>query len=312
MADMTQDKVLIAVMSYNMGELLENCLASIERNAPGFTVAIFDDRSTDPVTCEVLERYQDLYSVRRTDDYDKRELKTGGLHANMNRAVRYAVESGKEYVFFIQDDMQLVRPIDEGVLHEYGQIFSMDDGIAQVRCTFMRSPVVNPDHSSRSWLPSHGGIHYERVVGNIGVLDTGIVSVNRLVEKEFEFVPGEGNNSVRSSAIGLRSVFPKNPVYMWLPWPPTHMGRLSPSRRTLNRLTDLVYNVGFHPFRDMTPTEVEVMKERSVEELPYAERFLTVAGRPVKKPWCYEHSYAYLAALAKELKSGRWPWRKIH
>src|SRR5690606_9492884 len=125
---------------------------------------------------------------------------------NMNRALRYAEERGLEYVWYVQDDMQIVRPIDDDVEREYSAIFESDEGIAQIRCVFMKSPMVSPDHNARTWQPARTGGHYERVEHDMGILDTGIVSVERLAEKGFQFVPGERNNARRGRSLGIRSV----------------------------------------------------------------------------------------------------------
>lgn len=305
------DNILMAVMSYDMGELLRNCLMSIERNSNGVDVAIFDDGSTNPITREVLREYGTKYRVTVSVKEDPREWKTGGLHANMNRAIDFAVANGFDYVLFVQDDMQLVRPIDEATIDEYARIFAADEGIAQIRCTFMKSPVITPDHSPFHWRPDPGGLHYERMPAPNGVLDVGLVDVTRLAERGFRFLPGEGNNSQRSREMGLRTVFPKNPLLMWLPWPPTVMTRLSRGKQMLNMITDRLFGVGCHPFRDMTSAEVAAMSRRPAEELPYAERFLKLTVKSVPKPWCYEHSYTYPAAIIRELRQGRWPWREV-
>lgn len=273
-------------------------------------VVIFDDFSTDPVTIGVLKKYRNRFEVIGSSEGDDREQKTGGLHANMNRALQYAVKHGWEYLWFVQDDMQIVRKVDESVEQEYSRIFAADEGIAQIRCVFMKSPVVSPDHTVESWVPGGTGVHYERIHGARGILDTGIVSIPRLVEAGFRFVPGERNNSQRGCAVGIRSVIPKNPLYMWLPWPPTAISRLPPVKRAINRFTDRIFRVGYHPFEDMSLADVTAMTSRPADELPYAERFLRLDGEQrVPRPWHYEHSYTYVPALLRELKQGRWPWR---
>lgn len=309
--NVNRDKLLIAVMSYNMGELLRNCLASVERNANGCRVAIFDDASSDAVTQSILDEYRTRIDIIGPAESAEVERKTGGLHSNMNQALEYAVGHDCEYVLFIQDDMQLVRAIDDEVLDEYAAIFASAPSIAMIRCVFMKSPVVSPDHTARAWKPSLNGTFYERYPVSYGVLDTGIVSICRLNKAGFRFMPGERNNAIRSREMGLRTVFPKNPLIMWLPWPPTSLARLTLLKRAINRATDRIFGIGCHRFRDMTPSEVDAMRTRPMEQLPYAERFLSLTGKDVPKPWCYEHSYVYPIALARELSSGRWPWREI-
>jgi hypothetical protein len=54
----------IVVFSFNRGELLLNCLASIHRFMPGIPVAVFDDRSTEKKTCEILEHVARMDQAR--------------------------------------------------------------------------------------------------------------------------------------------------------------------------------------------------------------------------------------------------------
>ncbi|AKO53000.1 hypothetical protein ABA45_11800 [Marinobacter psychrophilus] len=44
-------------------------------------------------------------------------------------------------MFFVQDDMQIVRPLSYNVLSEYGRIFERDDKILQIDPRFIRKEV---------------------------------------------------------------------------------------------------------------------------------------------------------------------------
>jgi glycosyltransferase involved in cell wall biosynthesis len=94
----------VAVFSYNRGGYLRNCVESIRRNLPFAEVKVYDDNSTDPETVAVLHSLG-LPVLRPEGSVTGRH---GGLYANMNRALD---EAGTGLILFLQEDMQLVRPV---------------------------------------------------------------------------------------------------------------------------------------------------------------------------------------------------------
>ena len=308
---MTSSPLMIAVMSYGMGPLLRNCLQSVRRHAPYAPVVIFDDGSTDSETVPVLREAEGWCEVVRRDRSTSpaTDRKTGGLHANMNLAFNLASSRGFSLLAYLQDDNQLVRPLDQSFLHETDTIWSTDPSIAQLRWMFMRDPRVDPSHSPDNWEMDASGLFYRMAGGGIGILDTGIVNVERVRDSGFQFVDGEGRNALRSKDMGLMSVQLANPVCGWLPWPPTFSQRLPLPKRILQHFTDRIYKVGFHPFRDMSPEEVRSMSGRSKHILPFHESFLRLKDPCtfLSVPWHYEHSYAYVFQRVKKVLGRRPP-----
>ena len=47
-------KFMTAVFSYNRGQLLDNCVRSIEEFSPDTHITVFDDQSDEPETIETL------------------------------------------------------------------------------------------------------------------------------------------------------------------------------------------------------------------------------------------------------------------
>ena len=300
-----RERLVLAVMSYEMGPLLDNCLASLRRNAPGIAIRIYDDGSADAETNRILANAGAECRVwqRNRSTEAPTDRKTGGLHANMNRALRDAGEDGFAFVGFVQDDTQLVRLLDSAFFSEYHKIWTADPHIGQIRWMFTKDPSVNPGHVRSQWVPADSGLFYGHQPSPQGILDTGIVCLPTLQEAGFHFEDGEGNNARRSVALGLIGVFPKNPVCAWLPWPPTARHRLPLGKRLFQGFTDWYFRVGFHPLRDMTPEEVEDMVTRNPDVLPQAERFLELARHPshLPTPWHYEHSYAYIPQVWRRM-----------
>ena len=106
-----RDSLIVFVFSFNRGRFLLNCIKSIDSFLDGFEVVIVDDESTDKDTQNVLAAVSKRHRVLKNDGVGEYEEKTGGLAGSMNMAMAYAAERGYEYALFIQDDMQLVRPV---------------------------------------------------------------------------------------------------------------------------------------------------------------------------------------------------------
>ena len=214
-------------MSYQMGALLGNCIASIDACMPGASIGIYDDGSDDPLTLDILSRatrrhyvYMGSRAPARTDH------KVGGLYGNMNRAVADAIAGGYSYILFFQDDMQVVRDVTTDTLTELSRIFSSASSIVQIRVHFMKHPFANSNHVPSIWSPSNQAPHYVHRDSVHGILDTGLTRLDLLQSSSFTFEGDELLTAARAAALKWESVFPVNPIAMFLPWPPTiHSGR---------------------------------------------------------------------------------------
>lgn len=307
---MRPSDVYVAVMSYQMGELLENCVTSIARNVSDVKVAIYDDDSKDSETLNVLDRLSKYYSIYTSTELNERDRKTGGLYNNMNMAIENALSLQCKWIMFLQDDMQIVRRMDEDVWSEFGIIVSQEAPIVQIRIHFMKHPFVHSDHVPSVWKPTSDGKCYMAGEKTVGIFDTGLIRLDYIERAGFRFGGEELNNAGRAGELGWLSVFPFNPVAMFLPWPPTTADRLRLPRRALQAVTDRLLGVGFHRFRDMKPSEVERLRERPKEQLPYAERYLSLAGNEgLIRPWWYERSYKFVIKAMRQRGRGlrqRW------
>jgi hypothetical protein len=56
---MTPSGTLTAIFSFNRGQLLDNCVRSVEKFSPDTPIAVFDDASDDPETLRVLREVAD-------------------------------------------------------------------------------------------------------------------------------------------------------------------------------------------------------------------------------------------------------------
>ena len=108
------------IFSYNRPLHLENCLQSIESLCPAAKVFIFDDNSQCKETQAILTAAKERHNVINTT-LDTPDNQHGGLYANMQLALKTLPED--ELACFIQDDLQVVRPIEATDISDITQYF---------------------------------------------------------------------------------------------------------------------------------------------------------------------------------------------
>lgn len=278
MPALTPASLLIAVMGYNRGDYLAVAVDSIERNAPGIPLVIVDDGSTDPATVALLERlgtrHRILISSTSPGRAHWRSLGgLGGLAENMNAVIELATREGFAAVFFIQDDQQLVRPLDAGFFEETTQVFRSDRAIAQVLPLFFRGLYTKAALRARYPIDRANGIYD---IG-FGIADTGILHLGRSNAKGFRFGTTENLSGQKARALGMRFVHVKNPVVMFMPWPATTRDHPDVVRQL---------NLGVHPFLDMGEEEVARLRANPIDVYPVAEEILKTR-EPLRRPWWY-------------------------
>ena len=180
---------LVAVMSFNMEESLRRAVDSVVRHFPGAKVAIYDDASTRRRTRLVLDDLRRDHDVV-VNEHTPTGSALGGLHANMNTALDRAEAEGYEYVFFLRDDQQVVRPLDAAWSAAAGAIFNTDPSIAQLETMFAMG-WRGDEYYEREFQLHESGRYFEGRRGadgrslnpNMwGVCDNGIGSLARFRE----------------------------------------------------------------------------------------------------------------------------------
>lgn len=292
------DTVLVAVMHYERGDHLRLAIESIERNAPGMKVLIADDGSQDADTVALLHALAHRHTVV-VNKAQNSAVYLRGLHANMNAVLGYAKEKGFPYVFFLQEDQQIVRPLDAAFFAEVDAAFRGNAALSQLIPVFFRAYLPNSLLTARYGIDPQQGFYYEKRP-NYGVSDIGITSVQRLAAHGFRFLDDEGNSGTAALRLGLRIGIARNPVFMYTPWP-----------RTTRDHPDNVsaFGLGVNPFQDMTEEDIRALCARSPEIFPVAERHLRTVSAHVRQPWWYTsltpHSLSqYKAFLQQKAEEG--------
>ena len=271
----------VCIFSYNRGPFLDNCARSVERMAPNWPMKIYDDGSDDPETLAVCEKYEGAVLNPRTD-----EGRYGGLHVNMQRALD---EAEAEFVFFTQDDHQMVRPVDEHDVRYIRDYFDHFPEAALLDPTFLRG------HRRRSicrqlriWPDFPGyyqviGERWKRRSVTMYYTDVVVVHVGRLREAKWTFLTGETANADKAREYFPRMTRMAHPFSMNVPEVPVYRGKT----KTFGvSLAERLVGRGVKPYRTMTPDEVARMRGRDLSVYPFAEDFLTTEV-PVQRPFVF-------------------------
>lgn len=288
----SSSKVLVAIMTYNRGQFLLNCLRSVIRNFKvDYTLHIYDDRSDDKETLNILRFISTQYEVYspEIDEDDGTNKKVKGLHSNMNRALNYAINGDFDYLFIIQDDMQVIRPFEEKDLRLVNNVFAYDPNIVSVGFLFAKknhqkdySQLLKYHSNLGFFTPSEQSTKYMR-----GVADTGIFKVSLLRENRWSFQPNEGANIAKGRELGLIRSKLMIPVIAFLPWPSTRRSRFPFHKRTIIHWLDKFYHAGFHPYKDLGQEQIVAIQKKA-GTIVFAEDFLELEfTAPLRKPWNY-------------------------
>lgn len=290
----TQLDFVIYVFSYNRGIFLDNCLKSIEDCAAGIPVTVIDDQSDDPNTVAVLNKYKHTLNIIKAGEAEISEHKTGGLYNNMRFAFRDARQSGKRLVLFLQDDMQLVRPILPGDLEAAIAFFENNRNAAELHTCFMKRFFADTDE--RLTKLDRSGEAYLRspdYPGFSGFSAVGLFDVERFDHLFGGLQQGEYANNEYAQRCGIQMGISTRPFMMWLPYPISHRGK---TRNIPLQIVESVAGCGFYPYQIMTDDEVTQLLDRRPEQRPYAEDWLDCGPLNKAPVWSFAGGLSNLKA----------------
>ncbi len=275
-------KITVAVFSYNRGAYLQACLASIARNLAQAKVVVYDDLSDDPETKTVLAGL----NVRLAQPTAVAKAQHGGLYVNMRRAL---AESETEYLLFIQDDMQIVRPVDAQDIATLDAIFAADSACGFVSPLFMKGLYARkmraqycPDLGLRAYLSDPT---IPRDILRFAFADVCIAHVPRLREAGFDILDGEGANEAQAKAMFSQMPLMADPFAFYCPEVPTFRNRKRPLSGQIARHLRAPAGLGYD---DMGPAEVAAFRTRDLQIWPFAEDFLRPLNPKVRRPFVFQ------------------------
>ncbi|MGB0867859.1 MAG: glycosyltransferase [Granulosicoccaceae bacterium] len=278
-----KNDLTILVFSFNRGQFLRNCIASIERYAPDSKVLIVDDLSDEPETQQVLQELGQRYRIWQPE-LDSNQHKLGGLYANMQSAFENLPDDA--LVCCLQDDMQLVRDIRERDIADMQSYFKNNPNAGFLHHAFMkghqraryiRTTRFDPDQ--KVYLREADG---KRVGEYFSAVFT--ARVDRLKSKGWSFGKSEKANNQKASATFDRMGFMRNPFAHWLPCVPSHRHK---RKSWAIKVAEKRTGAGFYPFSPFEATTVEDFLSRDDAVLPIAEDFLSTTPMAPVNPWIY-------------------------
>ncbi|MGR3436827.1 MAG: glycosyltransferase family 2 protein [Shimia sp.] len=275
----------VAVFSYNRPAYLAQCLASLAAQMPGVPVTVYDDRSDDPAQLRLLEDWG--VPVVRPSATEK--ARHGGLYANMDRAL---AGTRAEWVLFLQDDMQVVRPFGARDADQVAALFDAVPGRAFVAPWFVKG--VRRRRAGRGLRPE-GAAGF---AGYLAYADVSIGHVARLRAAGWRFGPTEAEAEARARATFDGMALMRDPFVFFCPEVPVYRGR---ARGLSSRLAARVVGTEAKGFAPMPSEAVAALRTRPPSALPVAEDWLTPTDPRTRRPFAYKDVGArwWLRALAR-------------
>lgn len=281
--------VWVTIFSFNRGEFLQHCVASVERCIPFARIMIVDDNSTDSQTQAVLAQLRQRHTViQPAVGTDTLQSKHGGLYANMQLALDWLgssdAQDAETIMCTLQDDMQVVRAVarEEFVAMRTSWQASPQQG-------FLHPAFLKGSERQRNDMALHADGHAytnQRRNSSVGAWysDIFIAPVTRLQKHGWQFGARESVNEEQARRLFDPMGYLLNPFVAWLPAAPCWRGK----RRTWAiRQGEKRQQCGFHPFQEMTPQEADDFCARPPSQLPYAEDYLRLQTSTLAQPWAY-------------------------
>lgn len=279
--------LIVFAFHYNRGASLDNLVASVGRHVDA-PLVIMDDDSDLPDARAVLDRLSRRHEIVRPAGQRETESWTGGLHANMTRALDIAAARGAEMALMVQDDMQIVRDVTAQDLALAARAFDRPGASCVLHACFLKANRGEraDDGTMEPVLP---GIYERRMIDPVrqagkflSFSDTGIMSVPHYQAQLASFRTGERANEEVLAWQDKRMGFLVNPFMHWCPMPVSFRGR---QRRWQDRLADRLSGAGLHPITPLEGAALERLLHRDPAILPYAEDFLTAPSLPPVRYW---------------------------
>lgn len=226
----------ICIFSYNRGNYLKNCIASVESCAPESRIVIFDDDSDDSETLEYLREIGNKYTIIQPGHSSSHHL--GGLYGNMQSALDYCKE--ENLLCFLQDDTQLVRAVTAEDIKVLIGAFDQNPQLGFLHPCFIKA-VNLKQGASYSYDPSLNLYFRDLTKRSAGRYFSALLITKpaRLRASGWRFAASEPANSQLAQKHFLPMGYLFAPFAMWLPEVPAYRGKRKPLRSGWQKKTPL-------------------------------------------------------------------------
>jgi glycosyltransferase involved in cell wall biosynthesis len=275
---------------------LENAIDSCRRYAPGVPVCVVDDHSDDADTLAVLGALPE--GVRLLKPHAGEQRRHGGLYANMQMALE---QIDTEWLLFLQDDMQLVRPLEADDAAYIEAFFAAFTDKAFLNPVFLKGQRNRRDRRITRVYDNFAGYYRDYPGKNnfrgLSYADVVISHAQRLKARGWRFKSSEQENAAQAHELFGLMGFMANPFVMFLPQVPVYRGK-----QKSWAVAKAEQWSGSEPkrFVELPPEVWQQFKRRPLSQLPVAEDYLQCADSRVRKPYQYSAVNAY------------WPLRVLH
>jgi glycosyltransferase involved in cell wall biosynthesis len=280
--------ITFCIFSFNRGRFLENCVQSIELCIQNPEIVIFDDRSNDPETIQILESLGKRHKLVTSAKIDN--IKHGGLYSNMQSALEMLQD--RKLLCFLQDDTQIVRPITQAEIRNLTNIFSDTPDLGFLHPCFIRG--FEQQRRPVTMLPgSNASLYYRKNMGQsagVHYSDLLVTSPARLRQRGWHFLQSEPENDQQARALFGPMAYTRFPFAMWLPEVPAFRGK---KKSWTLKVAERKKNCGFYPFRIWSEEESLNFINRPADDLPVAEKYLSCVAHEPPKPWTYNPLTGY-------------------
>jgi len=273
-------ELVFVVCSYNRGQFLQNCVDSIERNAPDARIIIADDLSEDPETIQILDQIEQRHEVLRPAKVSHNNPKVGGLYLNMQAALDHV--TGNQLIAYIQDDMQLVRRLDAADMKSIRAHFLEREDAGFLCGVFLSGNRREHFADEIRWDQTRGCYFTTASGGWKGHFAAPIICLSsRMRAVNWRFAAREKLNDAQASEIFEPMGIMRDPFIMFLPAVPVLRWRRK--TRAL-QIAEKRINAGFYPYNDLDYNKLEEFRKRENSVLPIAEDWLETRTF-LSKPW---------------------------
>ena len=291
--EIRKKKYATFIFHYNRGKYLINAINSVKRNTNS-EIFIIDDNSNHKESKNIIDELSNKFTIIKSVDTDKKRDRTGGLHENMNQAIDLAYNKGFELALMMQDDMQIVREISDNDINSIIQGFRRPNASFVINCNFFKKSQALGD---LSYILNSNRSIYEIRNDETGKYesysDTGFFSIPIYKNMNYRMISGENNNVKQLQKFKLRLGILAFPLMHFTPMPTSFRSR---KRHLRDRVADWIAGAGVHPIEDMNPEMVRQLVNRDVDQLAFAEDYLSAPTLPKVSYWPLRGGRSNLAA----------------